>query len=40
VGAYKAVGFVEEGRLRKHAWFDGAYRDVLVMSVLREDWKV
>lgn len=35
VGAYKKAGFVEEGRLREHAWHDGAYRDVLAMAVLR-----
>lgn len=36
VGAYRRAGFVEEGRLRRHAWHDGAYRDVLVMAVLRD----
>ena len=38
VGAYRKVGFVEEGRLRAHAWYDGARHDELVMSVLREEW--
>jgi RimJ/RimL family protein N-acetyltransferase len=38
VGAYRKAGFVEEGRLRAHAWYDGARRDELVMSVLREEW--
>ena len=38
VGAYRAVGFVEEGRLRQQAWFDGAYRDTLRMAVLRDEW--
>lgn len=36
--AYAAVGFVEEGRLREHAWVEGAYDDVVLMSVLRSDW--
>jgi RimJ/RimL family protein N-acetyltransferase len=39
VGAYTKVGFVEEGRLRQHAWFEGAYVDALVMGLLREDWE-
>jgi RimJ/RimL family protein N-acetyltransferase len=38
VGAYRKVGFVEEGRLRAHAWYEGARHDELVMSVLREEW--
>ena len=38
VGAYRKAGFVEEGRLRAHAWYDGARHDELVMAVLREEW--
>lgn len=37
--AYLAVGFVEEGRLREHAWVEGAYDDVVLMSVLRSEWQ-
>lgn len=37
VGAYLKVGFVEEGRLRNHSWYDGARHDELVMSVLRAE---
>ena len=36
--AYRAVGFVEEGRLRDHAWVEGAYEDMVLMAVLREEW--
>jgi RimJ/RimL family protein N-acetyltransferase len=36
--AYAAAGFVEEGRLRDHAWVDGAYVDMVRMAVLRSDW--
>jgi RimJ/RimL family protein N-acetyltransferase len=36
VGAYRAAGFEEEGRLREQVWFDGEYRDELVMSALRD----
>ncbi len=39
VGAYRKAGFVEEGRLRAHAWYDGTRHDELVMSVLRDEWK-
>ncbi len=38
VGAYRKAGFVEEGRLRDHSWYDGTRHDELVMSVLREEW--
>ena len=37
--AYRAVGFVEEGRLREHAWVEGSYDDVVLMSVLRAEWQ-
>jgi RimJ/RimL family protein N-acetyltransferase len=39
VGAYRKVGFVEEGRLRQNAWFQGDYVDALVMGLLREEWE-
>jgi RimJ/RimL family protein N-acetyltransferase len=38
VGAYRKAGFVEEGRIRQHAFVRGRYEDELVMSVLREEW--
>ena len=38
LAAYRAVGFVEEGRLREHAWVEGTYDDVVVMAVLRAEW--
>jgi RimJ/RimL family protein N-acetyltransferase len=38
VGAYRKAGFVEEGRLRSHSWYDGRRHDELMMSVLREEW--
>jgi RimJ/RimL family protein N-acetyltransferase len=39
VGAYKKVGFVEEGRLRQQAWFEGEYTDALVMALFRDGWE-
>jgi len=35
---YRAVGFVEEGRLREAAWVEGGYEDMVLMSVLRPEW--
>ena len=37
--SYRACGFVEEGRLRDHAYFDGAYVDVVLMGLLRPAWE-
>ena len=34
---YRAAGFVEEGRLRQHAWVEGSYDDVVLMAVLATD---
>lgn len=39
VRAYRACGFVEEGRLRQHAWGNGQYADVVQMGILRGDWE-
>lgn len=30
--------FAEEGRLREHVFWDGRYRDVFILSVLRSTW--
>jgi RimJ/RimL family protein N-acetyltransferase len=38
IRCYKAVGFVEEGRQRRHIYFDGHYVDVVLMGLLREEW--
>src|SRR5579871_1011562 len=37
--AYKACGFVEEGRMREHEFFDGSYEDVIVMGIMRSEWE-
>ena len=39
IRAYKACGFIEEGRLRRHAWSNGQYIDILYMGVMREEWE-
>lgn len=38
IQAYARCGFVEEGRLRQHAWYLGEYVDLLYMGLLREEW--
>ena len=37
--AYQKVGFVEEGRLREHAWVVGRWDDEVRMGLLRADWR-
>ncbi len=36
--AYRAAGFVEEGRLRDGVWLDGQFVDVVVMSAIGPEW--
>ena len=38
LASYRAVGFVEEGRLREQAWVEGAYEDIVLMGLLRSEW--
>jgi RimJ/RimL family protein N-acetyltransferase len=40
IRAYRACGFVEEGRLRHHAYANGEYVDLIVMGMLRSEWEV
>jgi RimJ/RimL family protein N-acetyltransferase len=37
IRAYRACGFIEEGRLRDHVWSDGKYIDLVYMGVFRDD---
>ncbi len=39
IRCYKACGFVEEGRLRQHEYYNGAYVDVVVMGIMRDEWE-
>jgi len=39
IKAYEAAGFVREGTLRDAAWVDGHHENILVMSVLRQEWQ-
>lgn len=36
--AYRRCGFIEEGRLRQAVYRDGAYHDIVHMSVLRDEF--
>ena len=38
IRAYEKAGFVREGCLRRDAYRDGAYVDVLCMGILREEF--
>ncbi len=33
------LGFVEEGRLREHVYWDGAYRDAVYFGLLEGEWE-
>ena len=39
IRAYRACGFVEEGRLREHVWSNGVYVDLVYMGILRGEWE-
>lgn len=39
IRAYEKCGFVHEGRQRQAEWRENHYIDVLVMSILREEWQ-
>jgi RimJ/RimL family protein N-acetyltransferase len=39
IAAYRAAGFVEEGRMREHLWLRGSFADQLIMGLLRADWR-
>lgn len=38
IRSYEKAGFVEEGQMRQAEYQDGAFIDVLLMSVLRSEW--
>jgi RimJ/RimL family protein N-acetyltransferase len=39
IRCYEKVGFIHEGRLRQAEYRDGKFLDVLLMSVLRQEWQ-
>ncbi len=36
---YEKLGFIVEGILRKHRYYEGKYYDTILMSILREEWQ-
>jgi RimJ/RimL family protein N-acetyltransferase len=36
---YQRCGFIEEGRLRQHAYKQSQFEDVILMGILRAEWK-
>jgi RimJ/RimL family protein N-acetyltransferase len=38
IRSYEKAGFVHEGRKRQGMYLEGQYIDILMMSVLREEW--
>lgn len=39
IRVYEKAGFVVEGRLREHAWVRGGYEDIVLMGILRSEWR-
>ncbi len=39
IRAYEKAGFVVEGRQREHAWVRGGYEDIVLMGLLRSQWR-
>jgi RimJ/RimL family protein N-acetyltransferase len=37
--AYRACGFIEEGRRRQHEYVNGEYEDEVILGLLRRDWE-
>lgn len=38
IRCYRKCGFKEEGRLRQRRFVNGEYRDIIIMSILREEY--
>lgn len=39
IRCYEALGFVHEGRQRRQVWVNGEYQDVILMGLLRDEWR-
>lgn len=39
IRAYEKAGFIVEGRQREHAWVRGGYEDIVLMGMLRSEWR-
>ena len=38
IKSYQKAGFVEEGCKRQAVWKNGKYHDLIIMSILRDEW--
>lgn len=38
IAVYKKTGFIQEGILRKAAYINGLYQDILIMGILKEEF--
>ena len=38
LGLYAKTGFKVEGRLRKAAYIDGVYVDIILMGLMKDEW--
>lgn len=38
ITCYEKVGFIQEGKLRRHAFVDGGYVDTVIMGLLLSEW--
>jgi len=39
IRCYQALGFVEEGRMRRQLFVDGQYVDKVLMGLMRDEWR-
>jgi RimJ/RimL family protein N-acetyltransferase len=39
IALYQKLGFQQEGRLRRAAFIKGSYQDVVIMGLLRDEWR-
>ena len=39
IGLYEKLGFVHEGRLRSTVWIDGSWHDLLLMGMLKSEYR-
>ncbi|MBK8205816.1 MAG: GNAT family N-acetyltransferase [Planctomycetes bacterium] len=39
IKAYRAAGFIDEGRQREASYVEGKYVDLVLMAVLRHEWR-
>jgi [ribosomal protein S5]-alanine N-acetyltransferase len=39
LGLFQSLNFKTEGILREHRWFKGAFRDNVILSLLKRDWQ-